>query len=139
VVTRTERIIAGIVAGLCLLLLGTGASLDPDPKGHSTHEQLGLTPCPFLIATGKPCITCGMTTSVSLAARGQPIRSFLSQPFGALIALGAAVGFWGGLHVAAFGSRLGRVAEPLLRPRTLWVMAGLATLAWVYKIVTWTS
>jgi hypothetical protein len=79
-----------------------------------------------------------MTTSVSLAAHRRPLQSLAAQPFGALLALGTAVGFWGSLHVAAFGSRLGRIAEPLLRPRSLWVIAALATASWVYKILTWT-
>ncbi len=78
-----------------------------------------------------------MTTAVSLAARREPVRAFVTQPFGALVAIGSAVGFWGCLHVAAFGSRLGRVAEPLLRPRIVWIGAGLLSLSWVYKLVTW--
>lgn len=53
---------------------------------------------------------------------------------GALLALGAGVAFWGGLHVAVFGSHLGRVAATLLSPRWLWLAAALWALSWGYKI-----
>jgi hypothetical protein len=78
-----------------------------------------------------------MTTAVTLAAHRRPLQAVLTQPFGALVAIGGAVGFWGCLHVAAFGSRLGRVAEPLQRPKVLWDGAGLLVAAWIYKIATW--
>lgn len=118
-------------------MLVVGAHLTPSPEGHGTHEQMGMPPCGFVIATGHPCPTCGMTTAVTLAAHRRPLQAILTQPFGALVAIGGAVGFWGCLHVAAFGSRLGRVAEPLLRPRILWIGAGLLVAAWIYKIATW--
>lgn len=136
-IPRSERIIAGVAAFLFLALLVVGAVLRPAPAGHGTHEQLGMAPCPFLEATGIPCFTCGMTTAVTLAAHARPVDAFITQPFGAALALAAAVAFWGCAHVAVFGSRLGRVVEPLLRPRILWVLAALATAAWVYKMVTW--
>lgn len=137
VVTRPERIVAAL-AGLALLaMLVVGAWLVPSAKGHSTHEQLGMPACGFLAATGRPCPTCGMTTAVSLAVHREPIRAFITQPFGALLAVGASIGFWGCFHVAVFGSRLGRVAEPLLRPRILWIAGGLLSLSWIYKLVTW--
>jgi hypothetical protein len=82
-------------------------------------------------------MTCGMTTAVSLVAHARPIRAFVVQPVGALVGIGAAVGFWGCLHVAVCGSRLGRVVSPLLTPRILWVAAALWGASWVYKIVTW--
>lgn len=120
-----------------LAMLVVGAYLTPSPEGHGTHEQMGMPPCGFLIATGLPCPTCGMTTAVTLAAHRHPVQAVLTQPFGALVAIGGAMGFWGCLHVAAFGSRLGRLAEPLLRPRILWIGAGLLVAAWVYKIAAW--
>jgi hypothetical protein len=137
VATPSERILAGIVGVALLAMLVVGAHLTPSPEGHGTHEQMGMPPCGFVIATGHPCPTCGMTTAVTLAAHRRPLQAILTQPFGALVAIGGAVGFWGCLHVAAFGSRLGRVAEPLLRPRILWIGAGLLVAAWIYKIATW--
>jgi hypothetical protein len=137
VAPRSQRILAGLAAFVLLTGLVIGACLSPTPQGHGTHEQLGMPPCGFLSATGRPCPTCGMTTAVSLAAHARPLESFRTQPFGALVALGASVGFWGCLHVAVFGSNLGRVAEPLLRPRIIWITGGLVGLSWVYKLITW--
>jgi hypothetical protein len=137
VVSPSERFIAALAGTVLLAMLVVGARLSPSRAGHGTHEQLGMPACGFLIATGRPCPTCGMTTAVSLAAHRQPVRALLTQPFGALVALGAGIGFWGCLHVAVFGSRLGRVAEPLLRPRIMWVGATLAGLSWVYTLTTW--
>lgn len=136
-VPRSERILAALAALVLLALLGIGAALRPDPAGHGTHTQLGMPPCGFLSATGHPCPTCGMTTAVSLAARASPLASFKTQPFALLLALGAAVAFWGCLHVAVFGSRLGRLGGRLLRARVLWGFALLWGLSWVYTLLIW--
>jgi hypothetical protein len=72
---------------LCgLVLLGTAASLEPDPRGFGTHEQLGLPPCGFEDRTGIPCPTCGVTTSFAHFARGQVLEAFR-------VHAGAAAGF----------------------------------------------
>ncbi len=54
------------------------------PKMRSTHEQLGLPPCRFLQLTGRPCPSCGLTTSFALLAHGDPRSAFranLAGPF----------------------------------------------------------
>ncbi len=98
-----------------------------------THRQLGLPPCGWLAATGYPCPTCGMTTSFSAAAHAQPGASLHAQPFGALWALATAVFFWGAMHIAIFGSQLGRLFERLLAPRYLWPTAVLFLACWAWK------
>jgi len=75
-----------------------------------------------------------MTTAFAAAAHGQPLAAFRAQPFGALLALGTAVFFWGALHVACFGSQLGRLFDRLLAPRIMWPVLGLFLAAWAYKI-----
>jgi hypothetical protein len=125
--------------GLALALLGvlvTAWRLDPDPRGHGSHQQLGLPPCGFLVAFGRPCMTCGMTTSFALATDLRPVDAFRTQPMGALACLLTAAAFWGALHVAATGSRLASVAGRLLNGRTLWVLLGLTLAAWGYKLLT---
>ncbi len=118
-------------------MLGVGAWMQPDPAGHGTHMQLGLPACAWASVFHKPCPTCGMTTSVSLAAHGRLIDSFVAQPFGLLVAVAAAVGFWSGLHVALTGSQLGRIYGTLMTPAVLWTLAALAAAAWGYKWATW--
>jgi hypothetical protein len=61
------------VAGMTLVLglLLTARTLDPSPLGYGTHQQLGLPPCTSVAFFGLRCPACGMTTSWSLATRGQ--------------------------------------------------------------------
>lgn len=60
-----------------------------------------------------------------------------AQPFGTLMALLAALLFWGGAHVAATGSRLGAVAAGALNTRLLIAGGALFLSAWLYKWATW--
>lgn len=132
-----SRLYAAIVAIACLAILLVGARLQPSDAGHGTHEQLGLPACAFAQTLGRPCATCGMTTAVTHVANGNLARGALVQPFGAGIALAAAAGFWIALHVTLTGSRLWRLASPLLTTRPLLLLAALLLAAWVYKILVW--
>lgn len=128
---------AGLLAGGCLALLIVAAVLRPASDGHGTHTQLGLRPCTWTMYFDAPCPTCGMTTSFTHAADGAFLDSFLTQPLGFVLALGTSITFWGSLHVAVFGSRLGRYAARLGRPKVFWSLGGAAAAAWAYKILTW--
>lgn len=134
-----DRIVGAFLAAVCLAVLLVASGLRPAPAGHGTHEQLGLMRCGFVIATGKPCPTCGMTTAFAHAANGDLLSSLRTQPFGALLAVLTACGFWVGGYVAITGSRVGGHVARLLSPRVFWVMAGLALLSWGYKVLTWTG
>ncbi|MBI1850834.1 MAG: DUF2752 domain-containing protein [Planctomycetes bacterium] len=65
-------------------MLSVARSLEPDPRGFGTHEQLGLPPCGFASQTGMPCPTCGMTTSFAHFARGHVVDALRSNAFGAV-------------------------------------------------------
>ncbi|MBY0310862.1 MAG: DUF2752 domain-containing protein [Phycisphaerales bacterium] len=130
-----ERISAGILAAVALAVLITASLLRPAEAGVGTHTQLGLPACGWMQAAGYPCPTCGMTTSFAAAANAQPVRALLAQPFGAGLALLTSAFFWGALHVAVFGSKLGRIVESWLRPRVLWVALALFLMAWAYKVL----
>lgn len=132
-----DRVMAGFVASAALAVLALAAWLKPAHAGFGTHEQLGLAPCTWAAVLGKPCPTCGMTTAFAHAADGNILGSFTAQPFGALLALLAAMIFWGGTHVAATGSTLGRLFGLLMLNRSLWIAAALLLAAWGYKILTW--
>ncbi len=132
-----ERLIAAVIAAGCLGVLVTAALLAPSAEGHGTHEQLGLPPCGFLSITGEPCMTCGMTTSFTHAANADFGKSFVTQPMGTVGVIATATLFWIALHGAAFGSQALRLTGRLIRPRALWVIGGLWTASWVYKISTW--
>lgn len=122
-------LILSLVASMVLLAVAT----EPDPRGFGTHEQLGLSPCRMMEYTGVPCPGCGVTTSVTLAAQGRPLDSFLVQPLGLLCALALPLlAVW-----AVRGHRRGDdLYDVIARRKKPWVRASLVivALAWVYKI-----
>jgi hypothetical protein len=84
----------------CLVGLGLGLAvvfavawhLDPyradgSPRRMGTHEQLGLPPCSFKVATGLPCPSCGMTTSFAFLVRGDVGNSLRANAVGTLLAV----------------------------------------------------
>lgn len=133
-----ERLGLLLIAGTCLFGLSVGAGLEPSVEGHGTHMQLGMAPCGWVVAFGRPCPTCGMTTAVAHATRGDFLNSLITQPAGAAFALGLGCLFWIGLHAALTGSHLARhLGRLVLRPRAVWAgVLGLG-LAWAYKFLTW--
>lgn len=80
------RIFLAAWALVLVVLLLVARRLDPDPRGFGTHTQLGLPACAFQAATGRPCPTCGMTTSFAWFARGNLVRSWGASPAGSLLA-----------------------------------------------------
>jgi len=113
--------------------------------GIGTHKQLPgvvgagrAAPCVFWKKYHLPCPTCGMTTAVSLLTRGQPLCSFLCQPFGFLFGLAAVMAFFIGLFVTARGRwpRV-RVSDHLLE-RLMIVLPALFAVAWAYKVLAMT-
>ncbi len=131
------RLLAGLAAAACLSLLAVSAWLSPSGDGHGTHTQLGMPPCGWVLAVGKPCATCGMTTAFAHAAEGDFVASFVTQPMGMLLALLTSSVFWAAAYQLITGSRVDAAFARLLRPRML-VLAGLVLLAsWGYKVLTW--
>lgn len=132
-----HRLGAALGAGACLAILALGASLDPSPAGHGTHEAIGLPACGWAQAFDAPCATCGMTTAVAHVARGSYLEGFITQPAGMLFALGAAASFWVCLHSAVTGSGAVRILGVATTVRGLIVIGVAVGLAWAYKAVTW--
>ncbi|MCA8957027.1 MAG: DUF2752 domain-containing protein [Planctomycetes bacterium] len=67
------------------------SGLTPDPRGHGTHEQLGMERCGWVIHYGKPCPTCGVTTAATHLVQLHPWQALKTQPFGATL---AGFGLW---------------------------------------------
>jgi hypothetical protein len=126
-----------------LAVLSVAAWLTPSPTGFGTHEQLALRPgaglqtCTWVALTGKPCPTCGMTTSFAHAANFDLLAALKVQPMGTVLALAAATGFWFALHVAVAGSSAGVILSGMFGKRALWVSMALLGGSWVYRIATW--
>ena len=106
-----------------LALLAVAAFLRPDPRGLGTHQQFGLPPCTFRFFFGRPCPTCGMTTSWAHLVRGQLIGALRASVGGTLLGalavvsvpwlvVSAARGRW--LGWAPNGTTVGWVASAIL-------------------------
>jgi uncharacterized protein DUF2752 len=113
--------------------------LHPSPRGVGTHEQLGLPPCPFLLLTGIPCPSCGLTTSFAFAAKLDFLSSLTIQPFG-LIAF--CLTFLA-IPISIFLIRR-RISWHELMPRPnfdrlIYLMIAFYILSWFYKIIIWRS
>ena len=130
-----ERLWAGAWSLSVLALLGTASALHPAHEGFGTHEQLGLPGCVWMATFDAPCPTCGMTTAFSFAAHGSYWHSFLVQPFGAVLAVGAAVTFWFALHTAVTGSRALPMVLRIVGSKGVWLGLGGLLAGWVYKLI----
>jgi hypothetical protein len=127
------------LAAGCMGVLAIGWSLTPDARGVGTHQALGLPACGWLLGTGWPCPTCGMTTSVSLAAHGRLLDSARVQPLGLVLAVSLATAFWPLAFSGLTGSKTALMLTKLLQPVVLWAGLALVLAAWGYKagIMRW--
>jgi Protein of unknown function (DUF2752) len=82
---KATRVLLALFALGLVLILVVARGLEPDPRGFGTHTQLGLWPCAFKEMTGRPCPTCGMTTSFAWFVRGKLERSWWANPAGSLL------------------------------------------------------
>jgi len=91
-------------------------------------------PCPFLILTGLPCGTCGMTHAFVFLAHGQVLQALRWSPLGALLAAGA----WAYAVADLVRLAAGR-PFPALAPERMrrWGLAGAAALLvnWGYLLL----
>ncbi len=126
------RLYGLLAAAPAALLLLTAWELSPDPSGAGTHAELGLGRCSFLVVTGIPCPSCGMTTAFAAMAHGQLHTALRAQVFGAMLFFVTCAALMIGL--AQFIT--GRNFLAALKPSKLWLWIGLACLAagWIIKI-----
>lgn len=130
-----SRLVLVALALALVLVMGLACRLRPDPRGLGTHTQLGLTPCTFLAATGRPCPSCGMTTAFAWTMRGRPDRAWSANPAGSLLAPTCLVLIpWllvGAARGRPWGSRT--VDGPLIVLVVATVAFGLAT--WIVRLL----
>lgn len=127
--TRGLMVSAGcVLAGM----LAIGAWLTPDPSGRGTHQQLGLPPCTFSLMVGRPCPSCGMTTSWTYLMHAQPWAALQANIGGVLLALPALLAVPWLLLSAALGRDLTR------RPgEMIWLLGTLAIASITLGQWTW--
>jgi len=92
---QLSLVVRGTLAVMALgmaLVLGLAVTLNPyqpdgNPRTMGTHQQLGLPPCNFMVMTGYPCPSCGLTTSFSLMMHGDLVNSFRTNWVGTLMVI----------------------------------------------------
>ena len=110
------------VLAVCGAMLCAARWLEPRASGYGTHTQLGMPACSFLVRTGIPCPTCGLTTSMALTARGRLGRALAAHPFGVfLFAAAATLAAAGGVELAS-----GRDMIRKFRPSVWWAVLFVA-------------
>lgn len=130
-----DRAAGVLLAAGALTPLVIAAGLNANPAGHGTHLQLGMAPCGFLVASGLPCGTCGMTTAFTHAADGNLLAAAAVQPAGTLLALLCAVAALTGVYTACTGMALTRLLGQLARGRVVLTAIAVFLAAWGYT--TW--
>jgi hypothetical protein len=116
-----------------LVMVGVGLYLTPDPAGHGTHQQLGLPPCTIYYLTGRPCPSCGLTTSVSAILHGQFGLAWRANPTGFLIVAAAVAVALNSLFALLWGRSVRientRFTLLLLALLALWLLHGAVRFA----------
>jgi hypothetical protein len=134
-----DRLVALIVGSTALILVVALSSASPDGRGHGTHEQFGMAKCGWPLTYGIPCPTCGCTTAATSMVHGDVVTAFVTQPFGAMIAL---LGMLFGIHAWMCLIR-GRSFVDILVRLPFWrIVLGMFFLllaSWGYKYLTWTG
>ena len=132
--TSKDRIRYLAVAGLAVALLIIARYLQPSKDGFGTHRQLGLPSCAVLYFTGFPCPSCGLTTSVAHAARLHFYDSVITQPFGLIVFIIAALSI--PLSIFFIHQRIPwtKLNQPRGRNIAIYLTLTLFILSWFYKI-----
>lgn len=78
-----------------------------------------------------------MTTAFAYAANGDLGASATTQPFGVLLAIGAAVAVCGGLHAGITGTNPLRLLPRGNSHKVTLILVSLFLAAWVYKMIVW--
>ena len=131
--TKLERFFQGVLAVVLAGAVALGFYLVPDPSGTGTHCRLGLLPCGMLVTTGKPCPTCGVTTSFVLAAHGRFGEALINQPFGLILFLLAVAGLLLSVTTVAAGRSWYPLVTKWSVPAFIMALVILGLVSWVYK------
>jgi Protein of unknown function (DUF2752) len=108
---------------------------DGQARQLETHRQLGLPECNFKLWTGKPCPSCGMTTSFALLIRGDVLNSLRANWVGTLLAAFCLAFIPYGLISALRGKFVPAVSIDWILPRFIVVFCVLLLLRW--GLVLW--
>ena len=136
---RLERALIGRLYALIVLagvagVLTAAWRIDPGRATAGTHRQLGLPPCGFLLMTGLPCPTCGMTTAFAHTVRGDWLMAVRSQAAGLILALATLAAGTAALLTLVSGFRPALNWYRINPLHVVWWSAAAFVLAWAVKL-----
>lgn len=132
-----DRVVAAIVGIVAVVFTSGLMAVSPDARGHGTHEQFGMDKCGWPAVYGMPCPTCGCTTAATEFVHGDVFGAFVTQPFGAAVAL---IGLVAGMHAWACLLRGRSFVDALVRLPFWTIVFGVFVLllaSWGYKCLVW--
>jgi len=130
-----ERLWLMVVAAGLLALLAVAAWVRPDESGQGTHQQLGLPPCTFRTLTGRPCPSCGMTTSWAHLVRGEAADALRANVAGSLLGLAAMAAAPWLLLCSAAGRWVGWTPGSTPLAVAAVALGGVMVLDWVRRLL----
>jgi hypothetical protein len=128
------RLIHGAVALGLLATLLLAFSLEPDPRGLGTHEQIFLLPCNFYAMTGLPCPFCGTTTAFAHMAHGHVWDACIAQPMGVIGFILCVLFLPFSVGAAISGRNLIDAVGRLPWGKLSWVLGGIILASWLFKL-----
>src|ERR1051325_12205569 len=87
-----------------------------------------------LAPAGRPCPSCGMTTSFAWFARGNIVASLYVQPMGTILATLSAAAVWVGLYIGVTGKSVHRLGRQIRWMPIILTLMFLWLAAWGWKI-----
>ncbi len=121
-----------VVAAVACLVVGRLLTVTPDQLGVVFLGVVHNDACPFLLAQGFPCLTCGMTRSIAAACDFQLMESWRLNPGGptlvSLVGLLGAVAFFDTIRLLRrLPSRLRQQSSLILGACLGWLVLLLAS------------
>ena len=141
VATEPQRLKFQVRVALVAMVLGlvgvftVAAWMNPydaagKPLALGAHQQLGMPACQFMQRFGRPCPSCGMTTSFALLMHGDLVASLRANFAGTMLAVALLVLIpWGGLSAL-------RGRWYFIRAVEWWLLGGVVA-AIVLALVRW--
>lgn len=129
------RLYAAGVTAAAVAVIAVAVRLSPSNQTMGTHTQLGLPPCGFVVMTGLPCPTCGMTTAFAHTFHGHLGLAVRDQLAGFVLAVLTAVAGLAALVATVTGWRPAINWYRVNPVYVIWIGCGLFVAAWAVKMV----
>ena len=129
-----SRVWLGLAAAAIVAGFAIAAFLRADPSGQGTHKQMGLPECAVKAVFGKPCPSCGLTTSLTHFTQGRWAESYHVQEVGPVVGLASILAVLVCGDAAIFG-RWRLPTGPLLTAvLAVWMLNTLLIARWLIVV-----